>query len=340
MPDKIIPPIDADFDSLAKKMVEPAPYNSPKNKGLGSILGQTPALNRQRPLDLGIQVQKNINGVEMGVLENGLPYLTQIGLAQMAGIGRATVFDISKDWTDKFSDPVIGKGRNGFLKNYLFERGYDEPALFLEVKEGGSVHYAYPDIVCMAILEYYSFEARETNPTALKNYRSLAAFGLQKFIYEALQYTPEDKWKYFNDRVSLLNDSAPEGHFILFSETTGIAVDLINADLPVNHRTLPDISVGLAWGKFWSKHKLDAEFGPRIRYTHNYPSYYPQSASNPQKPWAYPDAALPLFRKWFRSEYLLTKFPKYILTKANVLKGGRLQAEQIVALFDKKLLGN
>ncbi|MFZ6778354.1 hypothetical protein ACO0LD_16130 [Undibacterium sp. Ji83W] len=38
------------------------------------------AIPKQIPLDLGIEVQKDINGIEMGVLENGIPYLTQRGL--------------------------------------------------------------------------------------------------------------------------------------------------------------------------------------------------------------------------------------------------------------------
>jgi len=119
-----------------------------------------------------------------------------------------------------------------------------------------------------------------------------------------------------------------------------LAVDLINANLTVNDKTLPDISVGLAWGKFWTDNGLEAKFGPRIKYEHNYPDYYPQAASNPQTPWAYPDAALPTFRQWFRHIYLPTKFPRYILGKANILTGGKLEAEQIAAMFEQKRLGS
>ena len=275
----------------------------------------------------------------MGVLDNGMPYLTQRGLAKMSGSSRPTIFEITKEWEEKFSDPVIGKGRNGFLKDYLFKNGYQEPVLHMSIEKDGSVHYAYPEIVCMAVMEYYAFEANNPIDTALANYRRLSRYGLQKFIYESLQYAPPDKWRYFNDRVSILKDSAPPEHFILFNETTGLAVDLINADLSVNDKTLPDISVGQAWGKFWTANNLEDSFGPRIRYEHNYPPYYPQAESNPQKPWAYPDAALPIFRRWFRTEYLLTKFPRYILNKAKLLPGGTLEAEQIAALFDEKLIG-
>ncbi|MGV7206160.1 hypothetical protein, partial [Xanthomonas citri] len=160
----------------------------------------------------------------------------------------------------------------------------------------------------------------------------------RKFIYESLNYTPADKWKYHNDRVSILKDSAPPGYFTIFKEITGLVVDLIQADLTVNHKTVPDISVGLAWSKYWSENNLEKKYGKRTHYEHNYPDYYPQSMSNPQRPNAYPDAALPLFRQWFRQDYLLTKFPKYILTKTNVLTGGKAEALKIGTMYNSTAL--
>jgi hypothetical protein len=299
-----------------------------------------PAAGIQGRLDLGIEVEKNVGGVEMGVLENGIPFLTQTGLATVSGAARATIFEISKEWEDRFADPIEPKGRLAFFKRYLFDNGYREPKLFIEIMKNGSPYNAYPEIVCMAVVEFFAFEAQRTNETALQNYRRFARYGLQRFIYDALQYTPPDKWKYFNDRVSVLASAAPPDHFILFHETTGMVVDLINANLAVNDKTIPDISVGIHWGKYWTANDCDRKFGNRKKYEHSYPSYYPQTDSNPQTPWAYPDAALPLFRKWFRNEYLPTKFPRYILTKANVLSGGANEAERITALFEQKLLGD
>jgi hypothetical protein len=63
--------------------------------------------------------------------------------------------------------------------------------------------------------------------------------------------------------------------------------------------------------------------------------FYPQSASNPQLPWSYPENALGEFRRWFRHEYLPTKFPKYILTKAHLL-GGQVEAKKIANLYQPK----
>ena len=296
------------------------------------------ATQKQIPLDLGIEIQRDVNGIEMGVLDNGIPYLTQRGLSGITGIARNAIQNITKEWEEHWSDVVLGKDRISFFKQYLNSKGFNEPKLHLESIQNGTVHYAYPDIVCMAFLEYYAFESKADSSTALENYRKFAAFGLRTFIYDALHYVPSDKWKYYNDRVSLLKDSAPSGFFTIFKETTGLVVDLISADLTVNDKTLPDISVGIAWAKHWKDNNLESLYGERILYEHNYPDYYPQAFSNPQKPNAYPDAALPEFRQWFKQIYLLTKFPKYILTKAKLLPGGAAEAQKIGGMYQPVLI--
>lgn len=221
------------------------------------------AVTKQVPLDLGIEVQKDINGVEMGVLGNGVPFLTQRGLSTVAGVNRSVIQAITKEWGDRYDDDVIGKDRCSFFKQYLFSNGFRESSLHLQTVQNGVIHYAYPDIVCMAFLEYYAFESKSDNTTALQNYRKFATYGLVKFIYESIQYTPGDKWKYHHDRVSLLKDSAPDGYFTIFHESTGLIVDLIAADLPVNHHTISDISVGSHWATYWKENNLEAEFGPK-----------------------------------------------------------------------------
>lgn len=300
----------------------------------------TPATPKQLRLDLGIHVEQDVGGIEMGILDNGMAYLTQRGLATISGAARSTIQEITKEWEDRHSDEVLPKGRPLFFRDYLQAAGFNEPKLHLEILKDGSPHYAYPEVVCMAFLEFFAFESQRTNSTAISNYRRLARYGLQKFIYDALHYRPVDRWVYFNDRVSMLKDSAPDGYFILFKETTGLVVDLITAGLPVNEKTIPDISVGSHWGRRWSDNSFDAKYGQRIKFEHDYPLYYPQSASNPQKPWAYPDPSLAEFRRWFRRDYLPTKFPRYILSKANILTGGRDTAEQIAAIYEAPMIGD
>ena len=101
------------------------------------------------------------------------------------------------------------------------------------------------------------------------------------------------------------------------------------------YHSIPDVSVGSCWGKHWIDQNLDGQLGERIQWDHYYPDYYPQAKSNPQDAWAYPDKALPLFRQWFRTEYLTTKFPAYILRKADSLLGGPKEAKQIAQLYDQ-----
>lgn len=321
-----------------KKPTQQAGKSPSKIKELVAKAEPQQAAPQQAPLDLGIEVQRDVNGIEMGVLENGIPYLTQRGLSDVTGIARNVIQTITKEWEEHFDDEILGKDRISFFKDYLFRNGFRERKLHLETIQNSTIHYAYPDVVCMAFLEYYTFESKADSPRAVENYRKFAGYGLRKFIYDALEYTPGDKWKYHHDRASLLKDSAPAGHFTIFQEITGMVVDLISADLTVNHKTVPDISVGLAWGKHWTENNLEAQFGKRILYEHNYPNYYPQSLSNPQKPNAYPDAALPEFRRWFKQVYLLTKFPAYILTKANLLPGGKDEALQIGGMYQNKAL--
>lgn len=296
------------------------------------------AAQKQMPLDLGVEIQRDINGIEMGVLENGIPYLTQRGLSGITGVARNVIQTITKEWEDSHGDPVLSKDRISFFKQYLHSKGFNEPKLHLETIQNGTLHYAYPDIVCMAFLEYYAFESKADSATAVENYRRFAAYGIRKFIYEALDYTPADSWKFYHDRVSLLKDTTPPGHFTIFQEITGLVVDLISSGLTVNHKTIPDISVGQAWGKHWTASNLAAQYGDRTTYEHNYPSYYPQAASNPQQPNAYPDAALAHFREWFKKKYLPTKFPQYILGKANVLPGGKAEAIAIGGMYADKVL--
>ncbi|UZE19621.1 hypothetical protein LOY70_08490 [Pseudomonas sp. B21-054] len=197
------------------------------------------AAPQQIKLDLGVEVQGDVNGIEMGVLENGIPFFTQRGLAFVTGAPRSAIQEITQKWIEHYDDQAITKDRISFIKEYLFSRRYTDRSLFIETVRDGSPHYAYPDVVCMAILEYYAFETRSPNKQATDNFRNFAALGLRRFIYESLNYKPGDKWRFHHESVSILNNTAPLGHFIVFNEVTGLIVDLT-----LNHKTLPDISVG------------------------------------------------------------------------------------------------
>lgn len=66
--DKMIDPLEAQFDAVVRKLIDPAPHKVHKTNDYNDVLSSSPAPSaKQLPLDLGIQVQKNVGGIEMGV---------------------------------------------------------------------------------------------------------------------------------------------------------------------------------------------------------------------------------------------------------------------------------
>lgn len=262
-----------------------------------------------------IERQAEINGVEMGVFENGIPFLTESGLSRMCGITRKALYNISVNWTQEREKP---RGRK--IDELLQQSGYTEDLLFIQSENNGSPINAYSEPVCLALLEYYAFVADEPREQAIRAFRSLARTTFRSFIYEAVGYHPEqseiDSWRHFHDRVDMTMDAVPPGYFSVFQEIATMIVPMIRANIIISDKVVPDISVGLAWAKFWKKNKLD-RYGDRKQYSHAYPSYYPQSKSNPQPAHAYPDAILGIFRAWLRQEYVVSKLPSYLLGQAD-----------------------
>ena len=81
-------------------MVTPAASLSIKSRALATVSGQRPATPQQGVLDLGIEVERVVGGIEMGVLENGIPYLTQRGLADMTGAARRSIQELTEEWQE------------------------------------------------------------------------------------------------------------------------------------------------------------------------------------------------------------------------------------------------
>ncbi|WP_140813037.1 hypothetical protein [Mesorhizobium sp. B3-2-1] len=73
-----------------------------------------PATPKQLPLDLGIEVEKDVNGIEMGVLENGMAYLTQRGLSAICGAARSTIQEITKE-LEKTISALIPSAADRFI---------------------------------------------------------------------------------------------------------------------------------------------------------------------------------------------------------------------------------
>ena len=284
-----------------------------------------------------VERQIEIDGVEMGVLENGLPFLTESGLARMCGIDRKVLNRLAANWLEEKHKP-----RGRAITQLLQQHGYEEDALFLKSLHNGVPINAYTEPVCLALLEYYAFVADERRIEALNAFRSLARITFRLFIYEAVGYSPEqrliDSWRHFHDRIDMTLDSVPLGYFSVFREIASMIVPMIRSGLIISDKVIPDISVGKAWSSNWQEQGMSAVHGDRVKYNHDYPLYYPQAKSNPQPSWCYPDSALGEFRSWLRTNYILSKFPKYLLGQVKKGKLPQTSAQVAIEAFKHKVL--
>lgn len=275
----------------------------------------------QGALDLAIVTETEVRGIGMGVLKDGTPFLHQRGLAALCGVENAHIGTISSQWND-----IEQKPRINAIKDLLKARGVNVEFPHMEIVHKGRKIYAYPDAICLAILEYYAFEAGANSKSdALKNFRTLAGNGLHDFIYAQCGYDPNksvpEAWRQFHDRVSLTYNSCPAGYFSIFKEIADMIVHLGQHGLHIDDKFIPDISVGTTWSKHWCDNDFDSRFSARMKYDHNYPSYFPQALSNPQAAWCYPESALGEFRRWYRACYIGEgKFKNYIEGKVKQMQ--------------------
>jgi hypothetical protein len=298
-----------------KRAVEPIRRNTRKTSGLHASSPALPTTHAQLEMDLRIEKQVERDGIDMGVLSDGTAFLSGRGLARLCGVSNSVIVEILADWSTDPQKPRIQKIKEILAGQDLV---YDSPIITLQTEQGQV--YAWPDTVCLAVLEYYALDAQQGNREhARKNYRLLAGKALHDFIYAQVGYDPRhqipEHWRVFHDRVSLTHGSVPAGYFCIFKEIADMVVHLGQNGVHIDSSFVPDISVGLIWGKHWTDGVLDSIHGPRIKFEHNYPEYFPQAKSNPQHPWCYPEAALGEFRRWFREDYIgAGKFANYLTT--------------------------
>ena len=247
-------------------------------------------------LDLQVEREIEIDGIGMGVLNNGTAYLNARGLARMCGIDHTLVLRLGEMWESGKEQPRVRR-----IREALARRGINLGKPYIETRKDGTVHHAYPDVVCMAVLEDYAFEAKQSdNEVAVKNYRLLARSSFQQFVYTKVGYDPRGgipiAWQQFHDRVTSAYGGIPTGYFSVFKEMADIIVELIRHGADVGIHFVPDVSVGRLWSAHWTDNSFDDRYGRRQRYSHAYPDYFPQAASNPQPAFCYPEDALPIFR--------------------------------------------
>ncbi len=291
----------------------------------------SPKTDKQLELPLKIVTEVDNKGVGMGVLSNGQPYLTGRGLARLCGISNTNIVSIVDDW--QVTPP---KQRINSIKQIIRESAGDDTQAFISVARSGSVFHAFPEQVCMAVLEYYALDSPNPNPHARQAYRTLARKGFTDFVYEAVGLPRNASASdlatvQYMDRVGLFANAVPDGFFSIFKETAGLFASLVAQGIIIDSSFVPDISVGRAWAKYWRDENLEAIHGMRRTFKSQYPSYYPQSAMGELDTNCYPDDALPDFRQWLRNVYYKEKLAPYLKTK---VKSGSISSSKATEIID------
>lgn len=110
---------------------------------------------------------------------------------------------------------------------------------------------ASPNTMCMAILEYYAFEAGgyETEQ-ARHSFRRLARKSFRNFIYQQCGYNPANGmpslWQPFHDRASLPHNTVSEGYVGIFHAIHALFTTLGQNGIHTDQSFVPDISVDMA----------------------------------------------------------------------------------------------
>lgn len=269
------------------------------------------------------EVEKD--GIVMGVLNDGTPYLSQRGLAKMCGVDRKAISVLTDNWAEEQEKP-----RGKAIVANLRSSGFDSPTLYIKTRGATATTFAYSDVVCMAILEYYAFDSSQgNNETALKNYRLLARSSFKAFIYKEVGYTPDPGFINLEQRL-LLNASLPKGYWSILIESADIMLQLARVGLDLNSTTVPDISIGLAWSNYWKCNDLGHKYGDVQKYQHKYPDGYPQATAYIEAN-IYPNNALPIFRQWLQDTYIPSKLKPYLQPK---IKTGHLLKENIPMMIE------
>jgi hypothetical protein len=130
----------------------------------------------QGVLDLGIFNRSEIRSSGMGVLSDGTPFLTQRGLARLCGVRNAHIGTISARWNES-------RRRIERIRALLSAAGVTLEQPHVRLERGTRAIFAYPQAVCLAVLEYYAFHAgSRCREEARHNFRALAGSALHAFI--------------------------------------------------------------------------------------------------------------------------------------------------------------
>lgn len=161
------------------------------------------------------------DGIEMGVMDDGTPFLTGAGLALMCDVTPTTVSELGE-----LISFGVTKGRSAKIANILSENpAFNGDKFFEKIPHDGRIVNAYPEAVCMAVLEYYAFEAGERcTDKARQISRLLMRKTFRDFVYSLVGYNrprltfSDYMLSRINHHHSVSRNPLPDGYFCLFDK--------------------------------------------------------------------------------------------------------------------------
>jgi hypothetical protein len=259
--------------------------------------------------------------IEVGILQDGTPFLSGRGLARACGISNSTLVG----WGE--TTPQLGEShRAGKMANLLATYSYEGDRFFFKIPDGSKFEgkanvSAYPYKVCMAFLDYYAFEANKEE--ARNSLRILSEKQLPQFILAAvngateataapIKPTPRParvrESSPFETRP--LRDGIPIGYFTVAQLFSGELARSLQAALNLDSFTVSPSNIARAWNHYWDIQKLWEQHGERFLVPDRETDYFPQAKS-----YVYPLSALDEFKQWLNLEYIPDRFPSYLQRK-------------------------
>ena len=230
---------------------------------------------------IGIQIQKEVDGLTMGILMDGIPYLSESSLAELCGVSQITINSISQEWHSK---PLTK--RIAAIKMNLAESGYTAPRAYVTAMWNGVEQCCYPSNICISILMYFAFDAGP-------NCQEKARESLRRLVNSPQDLIPKSS----GHDSQTGGDAMPPGFFI--PEMMPFGLDPVDLNR----------SIEQCWDQYWEDHKLSAKYGERI------PNPASKSNANVEK-WFYPAKSVEVYRVWEQHEYYAGgKFEAYLNKK-------------------------
>lgn len=259
--------------------------------------------------------------IEVGILQDGTPFLSGRGLARACGISNSTLVG----WGE--ITPQLGEShRAGKMANLLATYGYEGDRFFFKIPDGtkfeGKANVsAYPYKVCMAFLDYYAFEANKE--AARNSLRILSEKQLPQFILAAVNGTmaasaqpiqPQPRPSRVRESSPFetrpLRDGIPVGYFTISQLWSEEQVQSLQTALQLDAFPLTPAHIEKTWNHYWDIYKLWEQHGERFPLPHlemNHPSR--------TQSYIYPLSALNEFKQWLNLEFIPDRFPSYLQRK-------------------------